>query len=150
MQRSLVFVKPDGVQRGLVGQIIARLEAKALKLIAMKMIRISRELAQTHYQEHRGKDFYPALVEYVTSGPVVLMVVEGPRAVEVIRDMMGPTDGAKAPPGTIRGDFAVALRYNLIHGSDSQESARREIDLFFSPEELIEYERPILNWSWPC
>jgi len=150
MERSLVIVKPDGVQRGLVGRITGRFESKGLKLVAMKMIRMARELAERHYAEHKGKDFYDDLVAYITSGPVVAMVWQGPQAVEVVRRLIGPTDGAQAPPGTIRGDFGICLRYNLVHGSDSAQSAEREIELFFSRDDMIEYDRPVLEWSWLC
>jgi len=148
MQRSLIIIKPDAVQRGLAGEIIKRFEDKGLKLSALKMAKISRQLAERHYQEHRGKDFYQALVDYITSGPVILMVVQGPSAVDVVRQMIGPTDGSSAPGGTIRGDFAISMRYNLVHGSDSVESADREISLFFNSDELTEYDRPILRWCW--
>ncbi|NLX07587.1 MAG: nucleoside-diphosphate kinase [Phycisphaerae bacterium] len=150
MERSLVILKPDAVQRGLVGRLVARFEEKGLKLIAMKMVRLTRQTAETHYGEHKGKDFYEPLVAYIISGAVVLLVVEGPSAVSVVRTMMGPTSGITAPPGTIRGDFAVATRYNLVHGSDSAQSAEREIALFFKPDELVEYDRAILDWSWQC
>jgi len=145
MERSLVIIKPDAVHRGLVGLITARFEAKGLKLVAMKMIRITRDLAQRHYREHKGKAFYDDLVAYITSAPVVVMAVEGPGAVEVVRLMIGPTDGAKAPGGTIRGDFGTSVRYNLCHGSDSLESARRELDLFFRADELISYDRSVFG-----
>lgn len=148
IEHSLIIVKPDAVQRGLIGRITARFETKGLKLAAMKMIRISRELAEQHYQEHKGKEFYDGLVDYITSGPVVVMVLAGPAAIDIVRRLLGPTNAADAPGGTIRGDFGMSLRYNLCHGSDSPESAKREIDLFFRPDERIEYDRPILNWVW--
>ena len=150
MERSLVIVKPDGVQRGLIGSIVARFEAKGFKITGMKMIRITRELAERHYGEHKGKPFYDGLVDYITCGPVVVLAVEGPGAVEIIRRMMGPTNGAEAACGTIRGDYAVSLRYNLVHGSDSLESAKRELELFFTADELLDYDRDILKWSWQC
>jgi nucleoside-diphosphate kinase len=148
MERSLIILKPDTLQRGLAGQVISRLENKALKIVGMKLIHITRELAEKHYGEHKGKPFFEDVVSYITSGPVVLMVLEGPSAITVIRQMMGTTDGRKSPPGTIRGDFAISTRYNLVHGSDSPASAEREIPLFFKPEELLNYDRVVQQWSW--
>lgn len=148
MQRSLVILKPDAVQRGLIGQIIGRFEAKGLKLNAMKMMHISRELAERHYAVHRGKDFYPPLIDYITSAPVVVMVVEGSGGVDVIRRMMGATFGYDAEMGTIRGDLALSRRFNLVHGSDSPEAADKEIALFFSPDELLEYRRDGDRWVY--
>lgn len=148
MEQTLVIIKPDAIQRGLVGRIIARFEAKGLKLTGVKMMQISRELAGRHYHEHKGKDFYDGLLDYITSGPVILMVIEGPDAIKIVRRMMGTTDGAVAAAGTIRGDFAVCLRYNLVHGSDQAASASREIDLFFTSDELFQYDRDILQWCW--
>lgn len=149
MEQTLIIIKPDGVQRGLIGRIIARFEAKGLKLVAMKMIRMSRELAERLYAEHCGKDFYEGLVDYIMSGPVVVGVLAGPAATEIVRRVMGPTDGTVAPSGTIRGDFAMSLRYNLVHGSDSTASAEREIGLFFQDYEQLDYERSISRWMWP-
>ena len=146
MQRTLVLVKPDGVQRGLIGPILARLERRGLKLVAMKMMRISRELAVRHYAEHQGKPFYDGLIAFITSGPVVAMIWEGREAVTVVRSVMGSTDPLKAAPGTIRGDLALDLRMNLIHGSDSAARAETEMALFFSPDELHEYERTADRW----
>lgn len=148
MERSLIILKPDTVQRGLAGQILNRFEAKGLKIIAMKMIRIGRDLAEQHYGEHKGKAFFEDVVGYITSGPVIVAVLAGPSAVPVIRQMLGATDGRKAPPGTIRGDFSISTRYNLVHGSDSPESADREVALFFKPEELLQYDRDVLKWVW--
>ncbi|HEY8552274.1 MAG TPA: nucleoside-diphosphate kinase, partial [Thermaerobacter sp.] len=124
MERTFVMVKPDGVQRGLVGEIIARLERKGLKLVGLKMMRVSEELARRHYAAHEGKPFFPGLIRFITSAPVVAMVWEGREAVAVVRNLLGPTDGAKAAPGTIRGDLANDIGFNLVHGSDSVESAR--------------------------
>jgi len=146
MQRTLVLVKPDGVQRGLIGRIVARLERRGLKLVAMKMMRISRELAGRHYAEHRGKPFYDGLIAFITSGPVVAMIWEGREAVTVVRSVMGSTDPLKAAPGTIRGDLALDLGMNLIHGSDSVDRAESEMALFFSADELHEYERTADRW----
>ncbi len=146
MQRTLVLVKPDGVQRGLIGRIVARLEQRGLKLVAMKMMRISRELAGRHYAEHRGKPFYDGLIAFITSGPVVAMIWEGREAVTVVRSVMGSTDPLKAAPGTIRGDLALDLGMNLIHGSDSVDRAESEMALFFRADELHDYERTVDRW----
>ncbi len=133
-ERTFVMLKPDAVRRRLIGEIIKRIEAKNLHIVAMKMMRIDRKLAETHYSEHREKPFFQDLVDFVTSGPVVAMIVEGPNAISVIRAMMGATNPFNAAPGTIRGDFGLDLTQNLIHGSDSPQSAQRELALFF-PEE---------------
>ncbi len=146
MQRTLVLVKPDGVQRGLVGAIVARLERRGLKLIGLKMMRISKDVAARHYAEHQGKAFFDGLIAFITSGPVVAMIWEGREAVTVVRSLMGATDPLKASPGTIRGDLALDLGMNLIHGSDSPERAETEIVLFFEPKELHEYERTADRW----
>jgi nucleoside-diphosphate kinase len=146
MERTLVLVKPDGVQRGLVGEIIGRLERRGLKLIGLKMMRINRELAARHYAEHQGKPFYDGLLGFITSGPVVAMIWEGREAVTVVRSLMGSTDPLKASPGTIRGDLALDHGMNLIHGSDSTARAQSEIALFFSEAELHEYERTADRW----
>jgi nucleoside-diphosphate kinase len=146
MQRTLVLVKPDGVQRGLVGAIISRLEQRGLKLIALKMMQISRELAARHYAEHQAKPFYEGLIAFITSGPVVAMIWEGREAVTVVRSLMGSTDPLKAAPGTIRGDLALDLGMNLIHGSDSPARAEAEMALFFSDRELHQYERTVDRW----
>jgi nucleoside-diphosphate kinase len=146
MQRTLVLVKPDGVQRGLVGAIIGRLEQRGLKLIALKMMQITRELAAQHYAEHQAKPFYEGLIAFITSGPVVAMIWEGREAVTVVRSLMGSTDPLKAAPGTIRGDLALDLGMNLIHGSDSPARAEAEMALFFSDRELHQYERTIDRW----
>ena len=129
--RTLVLVKPDGVARGLVGEVISRLEAKGLRLVAAELRTLTREVAETHYAEHRERPFFGPLVEFITGGPLVALVAEGPRAVEAFRAMAGATDPVKATPGTIRGDFALEVQNNIVHGSDSDESAKREIGLFF-------------------
>ena len=129
--RSLVLVKPDGVARGLVGQVIARLEAKGLRLVAAELRTLPREVAEEHYGEHRERPFFPSLVEFITGGPLLALVAEGPRAIEAFRALAGATDPVKAGPGTIRGDFALEVQSNIVHGSDSPESAAREIGLFF-------------------
>ena len=146
MEQTLVLLKPDTVQRGLVGEIISRLERKGLKLAAMKMLWLDQALAHKHYAVHVGKSFFPGLIEFITSGPLVAMVVEGVNAVAVVRSLMGPTEPAAAAPGTVRGDFAVCIGPNLIHGSDSLETAAAEIALFFSPGEILSYDRDIDRW----
>ncbi|HMC36752.1 MAG TPA: nucleoside-diphosphate kinase [Actinomycetota bacterium] len=130
-QSTLLIVKPDAVRRGLIGEILRRVEAKGLRIEEMRMIRIDRDLAQEHYQEHREKPFFAELVEFITSGDVVVARVTGEESVAVVRALMGPTDPATAPPGTIRGDFGMVITENLVHGSDSPESAERELKLFF-------------------
>jgi len=130
-ERTLVLVKPDGVGRGLVGEVIARIERKGLRIVAAQLRTLDRETAQTHYGEHRDKPFFASLVDFITSGPLMAMVVEGPRAVEAFRALAGATDPVKAGPGTIRGDFALEVQDNIVHGSDSPESAAREVALFF-------------------
>ncbi|MEE9267834.1 MAG: nucleoside-diphosphate kinase [Thermoplasmata archaeon] len=144
--RTFVLIKPDGVQRGLVGAIIRRFEERGLKLVGMQMRHVTEELAGSYYAEHRGKDFFRPLVAYVTSGPVVATVWEGPRAVEVARGSIGATDPADAAPGTIRGDYGVDISRNLVHGADSEASARREIVLFFRDEEILSYTRVDEHW----
>jgi nucleoside-diphosphate kinase len=146
MQRTLVLIKPDGVQRGLVGEIIKRLEGRGLKLIALKMMQVARDKAEQHYAEHQGKAFYEGLLSFITSGPIVAMIWEGREAVTVVRSLMGSTDPLKALPGTIRGDLALDLGMNLIHGSDSPSRAETEMALFFSGKELHDYERTIDRW----
>jgi nucleoside-diphosphate kinase len=130
-ERTLVLVKPDGVARGLAGQVVARLEAKGLRLVAAELRTLTREVAEEHYGEHRERPFFGSLVEFITSAPLLAMVVEGPRAIEAFRALAGATDPVKAAPGTIRGDFALEVQSNIVHGSDSPESAAREIGLFF-------------------
>lgn len=146
MEQTLVLVKPDGVQRGLVGEIITRLERRGLKLLAMKFMQVSRELASTHYEAHVGKPFYEGLVNYITSSPIVAMVWEGKDGIQVVRTTMGATNAASAAPGTIRGDFAVEIGRNLVHGSDGPESAAREVSLFFAPDELVSWSRENDRW----
>jgi len=131
LERTLIILKPDALQRKLVGKIIARFEQKGITISALKMMRISKELAETHYRAHKGKDFYEPLIRYITSVPVVVMVLEGKNICDVARKMMGATFGSDADAGTIRGDFAISNRFNLIHGSDNPEAARKEIALFF-------------------
>ena len=145
-ERTFVLLKPDAVQRGLVGRIVARFEARGLKLLGMKLLTVPRTLAETYYAEHRGKAFFEPLMAYITSGPVVAMVLGGEGAVAVVRKMMGKTNAAEAEPGTIRGDFALTIGRNVIHGSDGLESAKREIGLFFKADELRAYTR--IDEAW--
>ncbi|HMM28953.1 MAG: nucleoside-diphosphate kinase [Chloroflexota bacterium] len=146
MERTLIIVKPDGVQRGLTGEIIRRLETPGLRIVGMKFVQVSRELAAEHYKEHLGKVFYPGLLDYITSTPVVVMALEGPRAVEIARAVIGKTDPLEAAPGTIRGDLALMKGRNLVHGSDSVASAERELALWFRPEELVSWQRDGERW----
>ena len=146
MERTLVLVKPDGVQRGLIGAVIGRLERRGLKLVGMKLLQVDEALAHQHYGEHVARPFFGGLVSFITSGPVVAMAWEADGVVEIVRSTMGPTNSAVAPPGTIRGDLAVDIGRNLIHGSDSPESAQRELALFFRPEELLDYPRSTDEW----
>lgn len=145
-ERTLVLVKPDAVQRGLIGEVIRRIEARGLKLIALKLMRVTEELAGRHYAEHREKPFFGGLVSFITSAPVVAMVWEGPGAVAMVRTMMGATNPANAAPGTIRGDLAVDFGMNVIHGSDSPASAEREVSLFFEPGEVLAWGRTVDQW----
>jgi nucleoside-diphosphate kinase len=146
MEQTYLMIKPDGVQRGLIGRIVARLEDKGFKLAAAKLITITEEQAKRHYAEHEGKDFFPELVSFITSGPVFAMVWEGDDVVALSRMLIGKTRVGEAAPGTIRGDFASHTPLNLIHGSDSPESAKREIANFFAPEELVQYNKDIAAW----
>ncbi len=148
MERTYLMVKPDGVQRGLVGEILNRFEKKGLKIVAAKFMTISKETAENHYGEHKGKKFFDSLISYITSGPVFAMVLEGEGAVAVCRNMMGKTNPQESAPGTIRGDFGMVTGVNLIHGSDSVESAEREISIFFKPEELMSYDRSADKWIY--
>ncbi len=148
MERTFIMVKPDGVQRGLAGRIIARFETRGYKLVGLKLMQISRELAEEHYGEHKGKGFFEPLVSYITSGPVVAMVWEGKDIIRGARDMMGATNPAQAAPGTIRGTFGIDVGRNVIHGSDSPASAEREIGLFFKPDELLNYTRALEPWIY--
>lgn len=146
MERTLVLVKPDGVQRGLIGEIVTRLERRGLKLNGMKFMQMSRELASVHYEVHKERPFYNDLVTYITSGPIVAMVWEGKDAIQTVRTTMGATNPATAVPGTIRGDLAVEIGRNLVHGSDSPENAVREVSLFFSEDELVHWNRETDRW----
>ncbi len=146
MEQTLIIVKPEGVQRGIIGNVLARFEQRGLKFAALKLIHITPELAEEHYGVHKGKGFYPGLVKHITSGPVVVGVIEGPKAITVVRTTMGATNAAEAIPGTIRGDYAIEIGFNIIHGSDSPENAAKEISLFFKPEELVSYSVVTEPW----
>jgi nucleoside-diphosphate kinase len=148
VERTLVIFKPDAVQRNLVGRLLARLEQKGLKIVALKMAAIDRPLAERHYAPHKGKDFYEPLIRFMTCGPVVFVVLEGKGAVAVVRKMMGATFGPNAEPGTLRGDFGVSNRFNLVHGSDSPDAAQHEISLFFKPSELIDWQPALMPWTY--
>jgi nucleoside-diphosphate kinase len=131
LERTLVLIKPDGVRKGLVGEVIGRFERLGMRMVAMKLMGIDDDMAARHYEEHKGKDFYQALIDFITSGDVVAMVLEGEAAITIVRKVMGATNPVEAPPGTIRGDFAVSIDHNIVHGSDGPESAKREISIFF-------------------
>ena len=146
MQRTLIILKPDSVQRRLVGQILARFESKGLVLAALKLMRVDRPLAEKHYDEHRERPFFGGLIDFLTGGPVLVGVLVGPDAIPVVRKMLGKTNGAEAEPGTIRGDYSISKQNNLVHGSDSPESADREIALWFRPEEVVDYQIEGSGW----
>ena len=154
LERTLVLIKPDAVRRGLSGEIISRMEKKGFKMKAVRLMHLDRALAERHYAEHAGKVFYDPLVEFITSAPLLAMVWEGRQVIDTVRKMTGSTDSARALPGTIRGDLALSSRYNLIHASDSPESAQREIGLFFPGEDLLSYDRmedtfPFVDTDYP-
>ncbi len=146
MERTLVLIKPDAMQRGLASEILGRMERRGLKTVAMRLLQIDDALARRHYAEHEGKPFLESLVSFITSTPVIAVVFDGPGAIEVVRGVMGATDPQKAAPGTIRGDLALFIQYNLIHGSDSPESAQREIALFFDEGDIVSWERDSDRW----
>jgi nucleoside-diphosphate kinase len=148
MDTTLIILKPDAVQRGLMGRIIGRFEDKGLQIVGVKMMKISQQLAATHYEAHKGKKFYEGLVRFMTGSPVLVMAVRGLGAIEICRGMMGATFGSKAAPGTIRGDFGVSNSFNLIHGSDSPEAAKRELGLFFGQGEVLDDPRTIDAWVY--
>jgi len=145
-ERTLIILKPDAVQRLLLGRILNRFEDKGLQIVAAKFIRISRDVAQRHYAPHKEKDFYPPLIDYITSGPVLVLVLQAEGAIAMARRLMGATFGNEAEPGTIRGDFGATRTFNLVHGSDSPESAAKEIGLFFNEEELLDYKLTAHHW----
>ena len=146
MERTLIIVKPEGVQRGLIGEVLSRFEAKGLKVVGLKLTQIARETAERHYAEHQGKPFYAGLIDHITSSPVVIASLEGPDAIAVVRGMMGATNPRSAAPGTIRGDYGLDVGLNIVHGSDGPESAARELGIFFSPDELASYVRASDRW----
>jgi len=146
MERTLVIIKPDAVQRGLIGPILGRLERRGLRFAALKLIQITPELAGRHYAIHEGKPFYEPLIEFITSGPVVVAVIEGQDAIDIVRRTMGATNPAAAEPGTIRADFALEIGRNLVHGSDGPDTATYEIPLFFAKDEILSYERAVDGW----
>ncbi len=146
-ERTLILVKPDGVQRRLIGRLVARIEDKGLQIVGLKMLQVTPELSKQHYAEHVEKPFYPHLEEFITSAPVVAICVEGPEAIGVMRTLMGPTNGREASPGTIRGDFGASRQMNLMHGSDGAEAAANEISVYFKPEELCSYEPTLSPWT---
>lgn len=148
-ERTFFMIKPDGVQRGLVGDVVQRIERKGYKISAMKMLKISKDMAQEHYAEHIGKPFFNDLVEFITSGPVLAMIVEGEDVIDGVRTMMGKTDPKASDPGTIRGDFGIHLSRNVVHGSDSPGSSDREISIFFPKEEIMDFTRIDENWLYP-
>lgn len=148
MERTFLMVKPDGVQRGVIGDIVARFERKGFQLVGAKLMQVSRELAEQHYAEHKERPFFGELVEFITSGPVFAMVWEGENVIATARQMMGKTNPQEALPGTIRGDFGLTVGKNVIHGSDSKESAAREIQLFFKEEELVSYNKLMNEWVY--
>ena len=148
METTLIILKPDAVQRGLMGRIISRFEDKGLQVVGARLMQISPQLAATHYESHKGKKFYDGLVRFMTSSPVLVLALRGVGAIEISRKMMGATFGSKAEPGTIRGDFGVSNSFNLIHGSDSPEAARRELGLFFPPGDVLDYPRAGDAWVY--
>ncbi len=148
MERSLIILKPDAVQRGLIGPILTRIEQRGLRIVGMKLMQIDEALARRHYAIHEGKPFFDSLISYITSGPVVALVVTGANVIEIVRSMVGATNPVKAAPGTIRGDFALEIGRNLIHASDSPENGEMEVNLFFRPEELVDMRRSADQWIY--
>jgi nucleoside-diphosphate kinase len=146
MERTLILLKPDCVQRRLMGRVLTRFEDKGLNVVAMKLMRVTPELSKRHYAEHVEKPFYPALEQFITGAPVVAMVLEGLEAIRVVREMLGATSGLKAAPGTIRGDFSSSRQMNLVHASDGPDAAQREIELYFQAEEIVGYEPTLTPW----
>jgi len=146
VERTLIIVKPEGVQRGLVGPVLTRFEQKGLKFVGLKLLQISRETAERHYAVHQGKGFYAGLIAHITSGPVVVGVLEGPDAIAIVRKLMGATSPQQAEPGTIRGDYALDIGFNIVHGSDGAQTAQTEIGIFFQPNELVSYTPTISRW----
>ena len=147
LERTFVVLKPDTIARRLAGELLARFEAKGLKIVGMKMLQVTPELSRQHYAEHVNKGFYPLLEEFITSGPVIALVLEGPAAVAVVRSMLGSTNGRESAPGTIRGDYGLSRQMNLVHGSDGADAAKREIGIYFKPEELMTYPSSLDPWT---
>jgi nucleoside-diphosphate kinase len=145
-ERTLILIKPDAMERRLAGRLISRIEDKGLAIIGMKLLQVTPELSRRHYAEHVNKPFYPLVEKFITSGPVVAIVAEGPDAVAVVRAMMGPTNGRQAPPGTIRGDYGMSRQMNLMHGSDGPDAAKREIEIYFAPSELLSAKTALTPW----
>jgi len=145
-ERTLILFKPDAVQRRLCGRLLTRIEERGLKIVGLKMLQVTAELSRRHYAEHVDKPFYPLLEEFITSGPVVALAIEGPEAIQVMRDMLGPTNGRNAPGGTIRGDYGLSRQMNLVHGSDGPEAAARELAIYFADGELCDYETTLGGW----
>ena len=146
VQRTLIIVKPDAVQRALAGQVLAQFEQKGLKIAALRMMQIDRPLAERHYAVHQGKPFYEGLVDFITSGPCIVGVLEGPNAIEATRNIMGATNPVTAAPGSVRGLYALEIGQNLVHGSDAPDTAEYEIGLYFKPEEILDYRRDVDRW----
>ena len=149
IEHTFIMIKPDGVQRGLIGKVLQQFEERAMKIVALKLISVSEALAKTHYAEHLGKDFYPRLMAYIQSGPVVVAVIEAPDAVAQVRKMVGSTNPANAEVGTIRQTWAQDIAFNIIHASDSLESAKREIGIYFRKEEIVSYGMDVHKWLFP-
>ncbi len=148
MERTFLMIKPDGVVRGLIGEIISRIEKKGLKIVAIKMLKMTRDMAEKLYEQHKGKSFFNELIDYVTSAPVVAMVIEGREAVNVVRKIIGKTDPIEAEPGSIRFDFGMTIGKNIVHAADSKERAEKEIKIFFKDEEILDYKRADENWLY--
>jgi nucleoside-diphosphate kinase len=145
-ERTLILIKPDAMERRLAGRLISRIEDKGLAIVGMKLLQVTPELSRRHYAEHVNKPFYPLVEKFITSGPVVAMVAEGPDAIAVVRGLIGPTNGRQAPPGTIRGDYGISRQMNLMHGSDGPDAAKREIEIYFTPSELFLAKQAITPW----
>jgi nucleoside-diphosphate kinase len=145
-ERTLILIKPDAMERRLAGRLISRIEDKGLAIVGLKLLQVTPELSRRHYAEHVNKPFYPLVEKFITSGPVVAMVAEGPDAIAVVRGLMGPTNGRQAPPGTIRGDYGISRQMNLMHGSDGPDAAKREIEIYFTPSELFSAKQAITPW----
>ena len=148
METTFLMIKPDGVQRGLIGEVVSRIEERGLRIVAQKMIKIDEQTASEHYAEHEGKDFYEPLLNYITSGPVVCMAIKGESSISIVRSMVGETDPKEANPGTIRGDYGIEIGRNIVHAADSFKSAERELDIFFDKSEYLDYSRVEEDWIY--